>query len=335
MKKVLVTGASGYIAKHIIVELGKIGYSIRGTVRDLDQSDIIKSDVEEALKSKINIEFVKTSLNSDEGWIEAAKGCDIILHTASPFPAKQVKNENDLILPAKEGTLRVLDAALKNSISRVIITSSNAAVYGGNKHISEFDENIWTNIDSENISAYTKSKTIAEKAAWEFASQNPSLKITTINPVLVWGPGIGNHLSSASLNIFKMIMKKEMPIIPRMKVPLVDVRDVANAHINAMDNEDAIGKRFLLCENTYWMKDVSGKMKELGYNSPTLVAPDFLIKLFSIADSTLKETIPFLGYDYRVKSNQAKKVLRFNPIKFEKTLKDTGQYLDKIILETV
>ena len=132
-----------------------------------------------------------------------------------------------------------------------------------------------------------------------------------------------------------MIMKKEMPIIPRMKVPLVDVRDVANAHINAMDNEDAIGKRFLLCENTYWMKDVSGKMKELGYNSPTLVAPDFLIKLFSIADSTLKETIPFLGYDYRVKSNQAKKVLRFNPIKFEKTLKDTGQYLDKIILETV
>tara|TARA_B100000941_G_scaffold290847_1_gene275222 strand:+ start:2127 stop:3125 length:999 start_codon:yes stop_codon:yes gene_type:complete len=331
MKKVLVTGANGYIAKHIIIELLKKKYIVKGSVRDLIYSNKIEADLEQHLGNKVNIEFCQASLDSDEGWLDAADGCDIILHTASPFPSKAPKADSDLIIPAKEGTIRILNAALNKSIHRVIITSSNAAVYDGNRHIFKFNEEIWTDVNANGVSAYTKSKTLAEKAAWEFVSNNSLVKLTTINPVLVWGPGIGNHLSSASLNIYKMIMKREMPMIPRMKVPLVDVRDVAKAHIEAIENNESIGKRFLLCENTYWMKDISLKMKSLGYNAPTTVAPDFLIKFLALFDSTLKEAVTKLGYDYNIDTKQAEEILKFNPVSLEDTLKDTYDYLNTLL----
>ena len=331
MKKILVTGANGYIAKHIILDLYKKNYSVIGTVRNLEYANTIKNDIETHLGRPIDIEFVKADLNSDNGWEDAVINCEAILHTASPFPSKRPKNENDLIIPAKEGTIRVLKAALNHSIKRVIITSSNAAVYDGNRHITEFDENIWTNINAKGVSAYTKSKTIAEKSAWEFVSDNPGLKLSTINPVLVWGPGIGSHLSSASLKIFKMIIKREMPMIPRMKVPLVDVRDVAKAHISALENDQSIGKRFLICEDTHWMKNIGMKMKSMGYNAPTRVSPDFLIKLLSLFDATLKEAVNKLGYDYSINCNQAHSILDFNPIKLEDTIEDTHNYLNELI----
>ena len=331
MKKILVTGSNGFIAKHVILELYKKNYSVIGTVRNLDYSDTIKNDIETHLGKSIDIEFIKADLNSDGGWEDAVEHSEAILHTASPFPSKRPKDENDLINPAKEGTLRVLKAALKNSVKRVIITSSNAAVYDGNKHITEFNENIWTNINAKGVSAYTKSKTIAEKSAWEFVSDNPEIQLSTINPVLVWGPGIGNHLSSASLNIFKMLMRREMPMIPRMKAPLVDVRDVAKAHIRALENDQSIGKRFLICEDTHWMKDISMKMKSMGYNAPIKVAPDFLIKLLSLFDPKLKEAVNKLGYDYSINCNQAHSILDFNPIKLEKTIEDTHNYLNELI----
>ena len=330
MKKILVTGANGFIAKHIILNLLENNYKVRGTLRNLSLSEIIKSDIKKYFDSSFDIEFFKASLDSDKGWNEAINGCDIILHTASPFPKKKPKNESDLINPAREGTLRVLNAAQQNSVERVIVTSSNAAVYDGNKHITEFDEKSWTNINEKGVSAYTKSKTIAEQAAWDFVSKNPSIKLSTINPVLVWGPAIGNHSNSTSLIICRMLMNREMPMIPRMKVPLVDVRDVAKAHISSIENNNSIGKRFLLCENTYWMKDISLKMKKMGYNSPTIVAPDFLIKFLSNFDSTLKEASSKLGYDYLIKSNQAKNILGFDPIKIEKTIEDTYIYLKSI-----
>ena len=136
----------------------------------------------------------------------------------------------------------------------------------------------------------------------------------------MWGPGIGNHLSSASLNIFKMLMRREMPMIPRMKAPLVDVRDVAKAHIRALENDQSIGKRFLICEDTHWMKDISMKMKSMGYNAPIKVAPDFLIKLLSLFDPKLKEAVNKLGYDYSINCNQAHSILDFNPINLEKNI---------------
>ncbi|MAV64467.1 MAG: aldehyde reductase [Candidatus Marinimicrobia bacterium] len=330
MKKILVTGANGYIAKHIISDLYKKKYTVRATVRNLNCKETVKEDIEKHINKSIDIEFVETSLDSDYGWNDAVKGCDAILHTASPFPIDYIKDENELIQPAKLGTLRVLNAAISNSISRVIITSSNAAVYAGNKHINEFDESNWTNIESKGVRAYTKSKTIAEKSAWNFISRNPSINLTTINPVLVWGPGLGNHISSASLSIFNMLIKKEMPMVPRVKMPLVDVRDVSRAHVNSLENRKSYNKRFLVCENTYWFKDICEKLKSIKIESPERVAPSFLIRFLALFDKKLKEITPLLDYDYKINCNQAKRILGFNPIKLEKTLKDTYKYLNSL-----
>ena len=332
MKKILVTGANGYIAKHIILELYKRNYFVKGTLRDLTNSKTIKNDIEKHIGREIQINFVQVSLDSDYGWNEAVEGCDAIIHTASPFPIKNPENENDLILPAKDGTLRVLNAAKRKKIDRIILTSSNAAVYDGNSKILKFNENIWTNINSKGVSAYTKSKTIAEKSAWDFASSNTNIKLTTINPVLVWGPGVGNHKNSASLNIFKMLIDRKIPMIPKIKVPLVDVRDVAKAHVDSIENANSIGKRFLLCENTFWMKDITLKMRSLGLNPPTLVAPNFLIKFLALFNSTLKVTTTKLGYNYSIDSSQAKEVIGFDPIPLDKTLEDTFIYLNKMLI---
>ena len=331
MKKILVTGASGYIAKHCVAELIKEGYSVKGTVRDLRKGDVLKTDLKNYLNQDIDIKFVETTLDHDNGWEEAVKDCDGILHVASPFPRKYIENENDLIIPAKEGTRRVLNAAKNSGIERVVMTSSNAAISYGHNNIEEYDESHWTNIDSESVTAYTKSKTIAERFAWDFVLENSEIKLTTINPVLVWGPGIGNHLQSSSLAIYKMLFKKEQPMVPKIIIPIVDVRDVAKMHISALKTDDSIGKRFLLSENTYWMKDISQCLKDLGYNAPTMEAPDFLIKLMAKFDKSLVAALPHLGFRFTLNTNQAKQILGFNPIPLKDTCRDTADYLSSLL----
>ena len=172
LKKILVTGASGYIAKHCLLELIKGGYSVKGTVRSLAKGNNVKVDLAKHLNKDINIEFVETTLDNSRGWDKAVEGCDAILHVASPFPRKHIENENDLIIPAQEGTIHVLNAAKKVGIERVVITSSNAAISYGHENKDTFDETCWTNIDADSVTAYTKSKTIAEKSAWDFVSKN-------------------------------------------------------------------------------------------------------------------------------------------------------------------
>jgi dihydroflavonol-4-reductase len=331
MEKILVTGASGYIAKHCIAELIKCGYKVKGSLRDLSIAKQIKSDIEDFLKQSIELEFVEAALNHDSGWDKAVKNCNGILHVASPFPAGQVENENDLIIPAKEGTLRVLNAAKTAGIERVIMTSSNAAISYGHVDIVLFDETHWTNIESRGITAYTKSKTIAEKVAWEFVAENPEIKLTTINPVLVWGPGIGNHLHSASLAVFKMLFKKEQPMVPKIILPIVDVRDVAKMHVNALKNDKSIGQRFLLSENTYWMKEISKCLIQLGYKAPSFEAPDFLIRILAKFDKNVKQAIPYLGFKFSLNTNHARNVLGFNPIPLKETCKDTAEYLSALL----
>ncbi len=331
MKRILVTGASGYIAKHVIADLYKRDFTVRGTVRDLSYSDTVKSDIEAHLGKEIDIEFIEANLNIDEGWSDAVSGCEAVMHTASPFPLNHFGDEQELIRPAKEGTVRVLEAAAKNSVNRVVLTSSNAAVYAGNRHISEFNEDIWSNIDIKGMRAYTKSKTIAERAAWDFVSQNESLKLTTVNPVLVWGPGIGDHLRSASLTLFKMLMNREMPMVPNMKIPVVDVRDVSLAHVNALENEESFGKRFLVCEGAYWMIDVCRKMQEIGIDAPTRVAPSLFIRIMSMFDKKLKDTVPFLDYEYTIDCARARQTLAFDPVSIDQSIRDTREYLNSLI----
>ena len=331
MKNILVTGASGYIAKHCIAELIKEGFSVKGTVRDLQKGVTVKEDLENYLNQQIDIEFAETTLDNNNGWDEAVKGCDTIMHVASPFPRRYIENEDDLIIPAKEGTLNVLNAAKNAGIERVVITSSNAAISYGHEDKDTFDENCWTNIDADSVTAYTKSKTIAEKSAWDFVSKNPEIKLTAINPVLVWGPGIGNHLHSSSLAIYKMLFKKEQPMVPKIIIPTVDVRDVAKMHVSALKIDESIGKRFLLSENTYWMKDISQCLKDLGYNAPTIQAPDFLIKLMAKFDKSLVAALPHLGFRFSLNTSQAKNILGFNPIPLKDTCKDTADYLSALL----
>ena len=328
MKKVLVTGASSFIAKHCLSELILSGYKTKGTLRSINKADQIKKDLEHHLEQSINIEFSQADLCSDNGWDHAVEGCDIVMHVASPFTFKQPKDENDMIVPAKEGTLRVLNAAKKAAVHRIILTSSNAAIWFGNFDIKEYNETNWTNINHNLIDPYTKSKTMAENAAWDFVQKNEEMQLTAINPVAVWGPGIGDHLHATSLTYFKMIMKNEIPGVPRMKIPIVDVRDVAKMHVKSLETEAAIGKRFLLSEKEYWFLDIANELRFLGYNTPKRQIPNFMVKLMSIFDETMKPSIPYLGFDYRLITDQAKEILGFNPIDHNKTLKDTAEYID-------
>ena len=327
MKKILVTGANSFIGKHIISDLIKRDYKVRATVRDFKQSAIITSDIESYLNKKVDIDFFEANLLDDEGWDPAIKDSEVVVHVASPFPLNPVENEFELIKPAKEGTLRVLQSCLKNNVKRVILTSSNAAVYGGNQHLTHFTEETWTNLDSKNINAYTKSKTIAEMEAWSFVKKHPTIKLTCINPVLVWGVGIGNHLNSSSLTIFKRLMTKEVPILARVKIPIVDVRDVSLAHVTAIEDPKSIGERFLLCSGTFWMKDIAKTMSSSGFNPPIFIAPNFLIKFFGKFDRSAKMMIPFLDYDFNVSSKKLKGLLGMKLTPMEKTIQDTGNYL--------
>ena len=331
MKKICVTGAAGFVAMATIAELIKDGYKVKGTLRNTNQSSQVKTDLEEHLNKTIDIDFIKADLTQDEGWDEAVSGCDAIMHVASPFPAKAPKNSDDILIPAIGGTTRVLNAAAQSGIDRVVMTSSNAAIWFGNFNETHYDESTWSNINHNGIDDYTKSKTLAEKKAWELAEQNQQIKLTSINPSVVWGPGIGNHLKSTSLGLFKMIIKKEMPVVPNMKIPFVDIRDVAKMHVSALKVDDAVGKRFLITNEPAWMINFCNQVRDLGYEAPNKVAPNFMMKLISLVDSSMKPTIPMLGHDYFLNTYQAREILDFDPIPVETTIRDTASYLEKYL----
>lgn len=331
MKKICVTGASGYLAMSLISELIKKGYSVKGTLRNLETAKQIKADIEAHLGQSAELDFVKVDLTKDDGWLDAFQGCDAIMHTASPFPAKPPKNPDDNLIPAIEGTQRVLQKALEANVNRVIITSSNAAIWFGNFEQTHYDHETWTNIDHKAIDSYTKSKTVAEKTAWALAEKNPKLKLTAINPSVIWGPGVGNHLNKTSIGFFKMLVKKEMPVVPNMKVPFVDIRDVVKMHINALENDKSIGKRFLVTNDPEWMIDFCNHIRDIGYEAPNKVAPNLMMKIISFLDSSMKPTIPMLGLDYHLNTDQSKKILGFEPTANETLIKDTVAYLDKYL----
>ena len=331
MKKVCVTGAAGYVAMATIAELIKGGYTIKGTLRNMSDADQVKADLEAHLNQTVDIDFVHADLTKDEGWEDAVSGSDAIMHIASPFPAKQPKNPDDVLIPAIEGTKRVLNAALKANVNRVIMTSSNAAVWFGNFDETQYSHETWTNVDHKAIDTYTKSKTLAEKAAWDFVKEHPQLKLTAINPSVVWGPGIGNHLNKTSIGFFKMIVKKEMPVVPNMKIPFVDLRDVVKMHINALENDEAIGKRFLLSNEPEWMIKFCNQVRDIGYEAPDKVAPNFMMKIISLLDSSMKPSIPMLGHDYFLNTDQTKTILGFSPTSTDTMIRDTVAYLDKYL----
>ena len=261
---VLVTGGSGFVGAHCIVRLLNEGYRVRTTVRSLEREADVRAMVEEGgVESGDTLSFVAADLLADEGWPEAVAGCAFVLHIASPFPPNAPDDEDELITPAREGALRVLRAARDAGVKRVVLTSSFAAIgYGQETTAHAFSEADWTDPDADGVSAYVKSKTLAERAAWEFiAREGGALELAVINPVGIFGPVLGSDFSS-SIQIVQQMLDGGMPTIPNLSTNIVDVRDVADLHLRAMTNPAASGERFLaVAGSPMTLREIAGLLK--------------------------------------------------------------------------
>ena len=333
MEKVLVTGASGFIAEHCIIELLKNGYSVKGSLRTMNR----EQEVRDAVKTETDdtkLEFCKLDLLEDDGWEDAMWDCDYLMHVASPFVIEDPKDENELIKPAKEGTLRALNAAKKAGIKRVVLTSSVAAV---NSHMMSgtSDHTTWTDINSKYVTPYQKSKTIAEKAAWDFYNNQDNsnkMEMAVINPGGVMGPQLGNDLGGASTQIVSQLISGKFPMIPALSFPFIDVRDVAILHLKAMTTPDADGKRFIAAHSKpTWMYEVAEVLSAAGYEKIKLKkAPSFMLKLIGLFDNKTKSLVPMLDKYVPCDNSQTVKVLNWEPMPWEQAFIEHAKSIEAI-----
>ena len=333
MEKVLVTGASGFIAEHCIIELLKNGYSVKGSLRSMNR----EQEVRDAVKTETDdtkLEFCKLDLLEDDGWEDAMWDCDYLMHVASPFVIEDPKDENELIKPAKEGTLRALNAAKKAGIKRVVLTSSVAAV---NSHMvsGTSDHTTWTDINSKYVTPYQKSKTIAEKAAWDFYNNqdsNNKMELAVINPGGVMGPQLGNDLGGASTQIVSQLISGKFPMIPALSFPFIDVRDVAILHLKAMTTPDADGKRFIAAHSKpTWMYEVAEVLSAAGYEKIKLKkAPSFMLKLIGLFDNKTKSLVPMLDKYVPCDNSQTVKILNWKPMPWEQAFIEHAKSIEAI-----
>ena len=245
---VLVTGGTGFVGSHCVASLLRSGYSVRTTVRTLDKAAKVRAAMQRAgIDAGDRLTFAAADLMQDAGWDDAVRGCTYVLHVASPLPVGHPKDENEVIAPAREGTLRVLRAARDAGVKRVVLTSSFAAIGYGHDHMTRpFTESDWTDPRAKGLSAYVKSKAIAERAAWDFIErEGGALELTAMNPVAIFGPLLNEEVSS-SINMISMQLAGKIPFAPQISFGTVDVRDVAELHVQAMTNPAAAGERFLL-----------------------------------------------------------------------------------------
>ncbi|MDX6743954.1 aldehyde reductase [Actinocorallia sp. A-T 12471] len=254
-QQVLVTGGSGFLAAYCIARLLDQGHRVRTTVRSAAKQGVVREHVA-AVRAAAGasgqdggvdrLSFAVADLTADDGWARAADGCDHVLHVASPFPAAAPKDENALIVPAREGTLRVLRAARDAGVTRTVVTSSFAAIgYGHPATTRAFTERDWTDLSGPGVAPYIKSKTLAERAAWDFMErEGGAMELAVVNPVGIFGPAFGPDISS-SLGIIKQMLDGGMPGVPNLAAAVVDVRDVADLHLLAMTSPRAAGERFI------------------------------------------------------------------------------------------
>ena len=290
---VLLTGISGFIAKHIAVKLLNAGFAVRGSVRTLARADEVSTAISPHADTS-NLSFVALDLNSDDGWVEAMEGVTALIHTASPFPIEQPKNADDLIRPAVDGTLRALASARAAGVMRVVLTSSTVALTDP-LHRGMMDETTWCDPHSAQTSAYAKSKTLAETAAWEFATQQ-GMYLTAINPGFVMGPPLDANFGS-SISVIARLLRGKDPMLPNIGFAVVDVRDVARLHVAAMTSPAAAGRRFIAASaEPVSMEHFAGVLRAAGYSKvPSRKAPNVAIKLMSLVDRQAKGMLPSLG----------------------------------------
>lgn len=332
MDKVLVTGASGYIALHCISELLKKGYAVKGSLRNLDREEEVRSSIKKEVADD-NLEFCKLNLLSDDGWQDAMHGCEYLLHMASPFITYEPKNEDDLIRPAKEGTLRALKFAKDAGVKKVVLTSSVAAIaYGHKKPICGPSD--WSDIN-QNIGAYTKSKTIAERAAWDFinSQEQKNMTMTTIHPGLVLGPLLSDDIDGASADIMNKLITGQFPGNPNLNFTIVDVRDVALLHVKAISSDESNGKRCLTTSKDYLhMSKLSSILREGGYKkAPSKNIPNFIVKFLALFSSEMKGVARDLDRKYEVDISETISLFNWKPIEIKKTILDMAASVQNIL----
>ena len=328
MEKVLVTGATGYIGLHCIHQLLNQGYAVNGSVRSPER----KNEIFEALKnhntSTENLNIYTFDLNDDDGWDQGMEGCDYLLHVASPI-ALENHDEDFFVKPAVAGVKRAMKFAKKHNVKKVVLTSSVAAIYETMESKSYYDETDWSDPENPAISHYSKSKTLAERAAWEFIeNENHPFELAVINPALVIGPSLSGDLGESNKAIM-MVATGKMPVAVPLQFGYVDVRDVAAAHILAMQNPASNGERFALAEKDLWYKDVAQVLRSNGFDkAPTFAVPVWLAKILAIFSKELKLTIPYLGRLRSVKNtSKAKDILGWNPRPAEESIIEIAQQI--------
>jgi len=359
MSMVLVTGGSGFIASHTILQLLGAGYKVRTTVRSLSREGEVRVMLKRGgapphetphpegtrypsarggpgSETGERLQFVEADLMSDAGWPAAVAGCEFVLHIASPFPATVPKHEDELIIPARDGALRVLRASRDAGVKRVVLTSSFAAVGYGHPPLREpdakFTEKDWTDPIKPDVMPYTKSKTLAERAAWDFLEREGSgLELSVVNPVGVFGPVLGPDYAT-SIMLVERLMNGTMPGVPRICFGVVDVRDVADLHLRAMTNPAAKGERFLAVAGDFmWIVEMAQALKarlgEAAKRVPTRQLPNWLVRLAALREPAVTQIIPELGKWKNATSEKAQRVLGWSPRSREDSVVATAESL--------
>ena len=330
MSKVLVTGGSGFVASHCILQLLAAGHDVKTTVRNLSREADVRALVKE---QGSRLSFVAADLESDAGWADAVAGCEFVLHVASPFPAGAPKHEDELIVPAREGALRVLRAARDAGVRRVVLTSSFAAIgYGHKPRTAPFTEADWSDPAGDDTTAYAKSKTLAERAAWDFiAREGGGLELSVVNPVGIFGPVLGPDISTSILIVQRM-MDGDLPGMPKLLFGVVDVRDVADLHLRAMTNPAAKGERFLAVAGPFIsMADIAAILKRrmgaAAANVPTRRLPNWMVRLVGLFDPAVSLITLELGKKKSASNEKARRVLGWTPRSNEEAIVATAQSL--------
>lgn len=335
---VLVTGGSGFVGIHCVLQLLNAGYRVRTTVRSLQREADVRAMLKVGgLEPGDALSVVAADLTSDVGWPEAVAGCTYVHHVASPFPLGAPKHEDDLIIPAREGAVRVLRAARDAGVKRVVLTSSFAAVgYSPKASDLPYSEADWTDPNGD-ISAYVKSKTLAERAAWDFIFREGSaLELSVVNPVGVFGPVLGPDYST-SIQLIQRLMEGSVPGVPHLSYNIVDVRDVADLHLRAMTHPAATGERFLaLAGDCMTMQQIvtalRARLGDAARRVPTRSVPDWLVRLMSLLDPAVAQVVPDLGKSKTATNEKARRVLGWSPRSNEEAVVATAESLVRLRL---
>ncbi|HJQ55654.1 MAG TPA: NAD-dependent epimerase/dehydratase family protein, partial [Vineibacter sp.] len=325
---VLVTGGSGYIGAWCVIGLLRRGYRVRTTIRDLKRESAVRAMIAREIEPGDRLSLAAAELTSDTGWDAAADGCTYVLHVASPLPPRTPRDANELIVPAREGARRALRAAAAAGVRRVVLTSSIAAIAYGHRRPppQPMTEALWSDPTNPETTPYAQSKTLAERAAWDFINDHGgAMTLATINPVVVIGPVLGRDYSF-SIQVVERLLTGNPPGLPRLGFSLVDVRDVADLHIAAMTAEAAAGQRFIASNRFLWFAEMAEILRQrLGPAAsrvPRRMLPDWLLRLVGLMDPQVRSVLGDLGRRREVTADKAKDVLGWTPRPVEDSLVD-------------